>query len=206
MQPPLRPLIRVALLALSKQLRVLLVILETAKHQQAKTPPDMRWVHPPLLPTSTHSPAQVRADAPVETQVRQLDGLLRNRHNGPVRRLLEVYRPGLRAPPPGAVPQLQAHGSSSMAAEGAAGAGAAGALGAGMEVEAFDSGRALTANLGKAAKLLLLAGERGRLGRWGVGLMGCGFECVPLEGRGCPVRPSCCCWQVGRKGGERVCS
>lgn len=96
---------------------------------------------------------QVRPDAPVETQVRQLDGLLRNRHNGPVRRLLEVYRPGLRAPPPGALPQLQTHGS----AAGVAAAGAAGGQGAGVEAEAYDSGRALTANLGKAAKLLLLA-------------------------------------------------
>lgn len=102
----------------------------------------------------------------METQVRQLDGLLRNRHNGPVRRLLEVYRPGLRAPPPGALPQLQTHGS----AAGVAAAGAAGGQGAGVEAEAYDSGRALTANLGKAAKLLLLAGAgagAGEVGREG---------------------------------------
>ncbi|GFR51457.1 hypothetical protein Agub_g13866, partial [Astrephomene gubernaculifera] len=42
---------------------------------------------------------KVRPDAPVESQVRQLDGPLKA--SGAVRRLLEVYRPGMRSPPEG---------------------------------------------------------------------------------------------------------
>ncbi|KAG2434371.1 hypothetical protein HYH02_012386 [Chlamydomonas schloesseri] len=81
--------------------------------------------------------------ASVETVVRQLDGLMQQQQL--VKKLLEVYRPGMRNPPP--VLQALAVGSGSAAAAAALGSGG----------DADGGGGALVANLGKAAKLLLLA-------------------------------------------------
>eukprot|EP00198_Chlamydomonas_reinhardtii_P012717 XP_001702054.1 origin recognition complex subunit 5 [Chlamydomonas reinhardtii] len=90
---------------------------------------------------------RVRAGSAVETIVRQLDGLMQQQQV--VRQVMEVYRPGMRSPPP----VLQALS----AAAAAAGQGSVGSAGAGSGGDGDGGGGALVANLGKAAKLLLLA-------------------------------------------------
>ncbi|KXZ49498.1 hypothetical protein GPECTOR_21g724 [Gonium pectorale] len=103
---------------------------------------------------------QVRADAPVESLFRQLDGPMKR--SDVVRRLLEAFRPGMRSPPPGL---LQAAATAMAAAGAAGGAGRGGSAANGAEHGGgsggaggdADGGGALVLNLGKAAKLLLLA-------------------------------------------------
>ncbi|GIL67362.1 hypothetical protein Vafri_20763 [Volvox africanus] len=84
------------------------------------------------------SDGKVRQDAPVETQVRQLDVPMKQ--HDVVRKLLEVYRPGMRSPPPGL---LTASVGAALLASGVGGGA--------------DGSGALVQNLGRAAKLLLLA-------------------------------------------------
>ncbi|KAG2429751.1 hypothetical protein HXX76_010535 [Chlamydomonas incerta] len=88
---------------------------------------------------------RVRAGSAVETLVRQLDVFMQQQQV--VRKVLEVYRPGMRSPPP----VLHALAAAA-AAPGSAGSAAAGSGG-----DSDGGGGALVANLGKAAKLLLLA-------------------------------------------------
>ncbi|GLC60462.1 hypothetical protein PLESTB_001615000 [Pleodorina starrii] len=97
---------------------------------------------------------KVRLDAPVESQVRQLDGPMKQRDV--VRKLLEGYRPGLRNPPPGLM-MAAAGGPGLMLAAGSGRGAAEAATASGEGDGAGGSGGALVQNLGKAAKLLLLA-------------------------------------------------
>ncbi|EFJ41955.1 origin recognition complex subunit 5 [Volvox carteri f. nagariensis] len=95
---------------------------------------------------------KVRMDAPAESQVRQLDVPMKQRDV--IRKLLEVYRPGMRSLTPGLLPSATAAAPQPTAAAGPSAAAAA--PGGGGSEEA-DGGGALVQNLGKAAKLLLLA-------------------------------------------------